>query len=58
MTKHKDIAQGFHKGDKVALNNLWDKLTVELNNAGPPIKTTSNWKKVSRNFYNVGLVKN
>lgn len=47
MEKHKDLARGFVKGDKVFFEQLWEELAKELNAFGPPTKQVPAWKKVS-----------
>ncbi|KAH8343964.1 hypothetical protein KR084_002646, partial [Drosophila pseudotakahashii] len=45
MGENEDIARGFVKGDRVALDAKWSALAAELNAAGPPVKNVSGWKK-------------
>ncbi|XP_053968974.1 uncharacterized protein LOC128870385 [Anastrepha ludens] len=40
------IARGFFKGSKEEAARFWEKVNVQLNAAGPPIKTIVEWKKV------------
>lgn len=48
MEKHRDIARGFVKGDKVKADALWRELVEDLNAHGPPHKDISGWKKVNK----------
>ncbi|XP_044248480.1 uncharacterized protein [Drosophila takahashii] len=45
MGENVDIARGFVKGDRVAVDAKWSALAAELNPAGPPVKDVSGWKK-------------
>ncbi|XP_065370347.1 uncharacterized protein LOC135962375 [Calliphora vicina] len=46
MQTHPGIACGMYKGSKEELNRFWRNLEAELNSAGPPQKSVSEWKKV------------
>jgi len=49
MTEHSDLATGNLKGlsGKERSNALWQRLVTSLNVAGPPMRSTDKWKKVS-----------
>lgn len=47
MERHPIIAKNYLKGDKQAAEEAWKRLSKELNNVGPPLKDTSQWKRVS-----------
>lgn len=44
--KHPQMTRGFVKGKKRTMEKLWIQLTKELNDAGPPFRDVSTWKKV------------
>ncbi|KAL7725264.1 hypothetical protein ACLKA6_007768 [Drosophila palustris] len=46
MEKQPDIARGFTKGDRIAVDSKWAALAADLNDAGPPTKNVLGWKKV------------
>ncbi|KAL7723115.1 hypothetical protein ACLKA6_003085, partial [Drosophila palustris] len=46
MEKQPDIARGFTKGDRIAIDSKWAALAADLNDAGPPTKNVLGWKKV------------
>ncbi|XP_055920026.1 uncharacterized protein LOC129951743 [Eupeodes corollae] len=46
MQENPEIARGFVKESKDKINAFWKRITLELNSAGPPIKTEFEWKKV------------
>ncbi|XP_075149933.1 uncharacterized protein LOC142224011 [Haematobia irritans] len=48
MKEHPQLAKGYIKAPeaKQATNNLWSRLTEELNAAGPPMREVVGWKKV------------
>nr|XP_041632468.1 uncharacterized protein LOC121502800 [Drosophila kikkawai] len=45
MEKNDDIARGYTKGDRVAVDAKWVELANDLNAAGPPVKDVGGWKK-------------
>ncbi|XP_017096543.2 uncharacterized protein [Drosophila bipectinata] len=50
MERHPIIAKNYLKGDKQAAEEAWKRLSKELNNVGPPLKDTSQWKRVWKDW--------
>ncbi|XP_053947665.1 uncharacterized protein LOC128856392 [Anastrepha ludens] len=48
LTTHPDLAKGLMKtpNAKTTVNNLWKRLTSQLNAAGPPMRDMAGWRKV------------
>ncbi|KAH8418134.1 hypothetical protein KR222_004612, partial [Zaprionus bogoriensis] len=47
MERHPIIAKNYYKGDKLAREAAWKRLSKELNSVGPPVKEADEWKRVS-----------
>lgn len=47
MERHPVIAKNYYKGDKLASEAAWKRLSKELNSVGPPVKEAGEWKRVS-----------
>ncbi|SPP72655.1 Hypothetical predicted protein [Drosophila guanche] len=47
MERHPMIAKNYIKGDKLAAEAAWKRLSKELNSVGPPVKEACEWKRVS-----------
>lgn len=50
MQENPEIAKGFTKANREKVAEFWKRLTLELNSAGPPVKSEFEWKKVRINF--------
>lgn len=48
MDSQPGIARGFFKGGKEELAKFWRSAEIQLNSAGPPMKTVAEWKKVHK----------
>lgn len=46
MERHPVIAKNYYKGDKLASEAAWKRLSKELNSVGPPVKEAGEWKRV------------
>lgn len=46
MAENPDLAAGFSKQGKDRQEALWKETAADLNSAGPPTKTVSEWKRV------------
>ncbi|XP_055914483.1 uncharacterized protein LOC129947807 [Eupeodes corollae] len=46
MQLHPDIARGYSKENKDKISEFWTTTANDLNSAGPPIKSKTEWKKV------------
>ncbi|XP_033247996.1 uncharacterized protein LOC108160632 [Drosophila miranda] len=46
MERHPMIAKNYLKGDKLAAEAAWKRLSKELNSVGPPVKEVCEWKRV------------
>lgn len=46
MENNPQLAKGFAKGDRLAIEKRWQTLTEDLNSVGPPYKDSTAWKKV------------
>lgn len=47
MERHPVIAKNYYKGDRLASEAAWKRLSKELNSVGPPVKEAGEWKRVS-----------
>ncbi|XP_034479907.1 uncharacterized protein LOC117785784 isoform X2 [Drosophila innubila] len=52
MERHPIIAKNYYKGDKLASEAAWRRLSKELNSVGPPVKEASEWKRVWKDWKN------
>lgn len=54
MENHSNLAQGYLKAAdaRQSAKILWDRLTLELNAVGPPVKEATAWKKVNNIYTN------
>jgi len=56
MERHPIIAKNYYKGDKLASEAAWKRLSKELNSVGPPVKEAGEWKRVSPPFIHLTLI--
>ncbi|KAH8355253.1 hypothetical protein KR093_009658, partial [Drosophila rubida] len=52
MERHPIIAKNYYKGDKLASEAAWKRLSKELNSVGPPVKESGEWKRVWKDWKN------
>ncbi|XP_033254167.1 uncharacterized protein LOC117193530 [Drosophila miranda] len=50
MERHPMIAKNYLKGDKLAAEAAWKRLSKELNSVGPPVKEVCEWKRVWKDW--------
>ncbi|XP_033247993.1 uncharacterized protein LOC117188368 [Drosophila miranda] len=50
MERHPMIAINYLKGDKLAAEAAWKRLSKELNSVGPPVKEVCEWKRVWKDW--------
>ncbi|BFG06614.1 uncharacterized protein DMAD_05063 [Drosophila madeirensis] len=50
MERHPMIAKNYIKGDKLAAEAAWKRLSKELNSVGPPVKEACEWKRVWKDW--------
>ncbi|EDW60151.2 uncharacterized protein [Drosophila virilis] len=50
MERHPIIAKNYYKGDKLASEAAWQRLSKELNSVGPPVKEAGEWKRVWKDW--------
>ncbi|XP_022222955.2 uncharacterized protein LOC111074469 [Drosophila obscura] len=50
MERHPMIAKNYIKGDKLAAEAAWKRLSKELNTVGPPVKEACEWKRVWKDW--------
>ncbi|XP_032596850.1 uncharacterized protein LOC6568860 [Drosophila grimshawi] len=50
MERHPIIAKNYYKGDKLACEAAWQRLSRELNSVGPPVKEAAEWKRVWKDW--------
>ncbi|XP_064535856.1 uncharacterized protein LOC135426604 isoform X2 [Drosophila montana] len=50
MERHPIIAKNYYKGDKLASEAAWLRLSKELNSVGPPVKEAGEWKRVWKDW--------
>ncbi|XP_023030525.2 kinesin-like protein KIF3B [Drosophila willistoni] len=50
MERHPIIAKNYYKGDKLASEAAWKRLSKELNSVGPPVKEATEWKRVWKDW--------
>ncbi|XP_055921430.1 uncharacterized protein LOC129952692 isoform X2 [Eupeodes corollae] len=49
MQENPETAKGFTKANREKVAQFWKRLILELNSAGPPVKSEFEWKKASAN---------
>ncbi|XP_055910557.1 uncharacterized protein LOC129944924 [Eupeodes corollae] len=49
MQENSEIAKGSTKSNREKVTEFWNRLTLELNSAGPPVKSEFEWNKASAN---------